>query len=277
MTASTRFGLYLPNFGELAKPENMVKLAKLAEENGWEGIFLWDHIPADPSMAAYDPWLLLTLVASNSETLRVGTTVTPLARRRPQKIAKEIVTLDHISKGRVILGIGLGVKEEYESYGESFKPREVAEKLDECVEILRLLWSGEPVDYQGKHYTITAQHLPTPVQKQVPIWVAGTWPNKAPFRRAAKHQGVYPMRVGFEKLLTAEEYGDILGYIKKHRGDLENYDVVKGVYSDTDPEKNGWIKGYVDVGANWILECVDPWRGSLDDLFEIVKRGPPKF
>lgn len=277
MKPSTRFGLYLPNFGELAKPDNMIKLAKLAEENGWDGIFLWDHIPADASMAAYDPWLLLTLVATNTETLRVGTAVTPLARRRPQKIAKEIVTLDHISNGRVILGIGLGVESEYVSYGEPFNPRKVAEKLDECVNILHLLWSGEPVDYQGKHYQIKAQHLPKPVQIQVPIWVAGTWPNKAPFRRAARHQGVFPLKVGFKERLTSVEYSDIIRYIEKHRRDLENYDVVKAVYSDGDPEKDSWIKGYVDAGANWILECLDPGRGDIDTLFEMVKRGPPQF
>ena len=276
MKPSTRFGLYLPNFGELAKPDNIVKLARLAEENGWEGIFLWDHIPVDPSMAAYDPWLLLTLVASNSETLRVGTSVTPLARRRPQKIAKEVVTLDHISKGRVILGIGLGSAPEFVSYGEQFKPREVAEKLDECVEILRLLWSGEPVDHQGKHYQIKAQHLPTPVQKQVPIWVAGKWPNKAPFRRAARHQGVFPLKLGWDDRLTVQEYRDILGYIERHGGNLEDYDVVMAVFKG-DPEEDSWIKGYMDVGVNWIVECLDPWRGNIDVLFEIVKRGPPRF
>lgn len=152
MKPPTRFGLYLPNFGELAKPDNMIKLARLAEENGWEGLFLWDHIPTDESMAAYDPLLLLSLVATNTETLRIGTSVTPLARRRPWKVAKEVVTLDHISNGRFTLGIGLGVEAEFVSYGESFKLRETAEKLDESIEILRLLWSGELVDYQRKAF-----------------------------------------------------------------------------------------------------------------------------
>lgn len=160
MKSFTHFGLYLPNFGELGKPENMIKLAKLAEEHGWEGIFLWDHIPTDNSKTAYDPWLLLSLVATNTEKIRIGTTVTPLARRRPQKIEKEIVSLDHISNGRFTLGIGLGGKKEFVAYGESFNPRETAEKLDESVEILRLLWSGEQVDYKGKHYQIKAQTYP---------------------------------------------------------------------------------------------------------------------
>lgn len=273
----TRFGLYLPNFGELAKPVNMIKLAKLAEENGWDGIFLWDHIPVEPSMAAYDPWVLLTLIAANTETLRLGTTVTPLARRRPQKIAKEIVTLDYLSKGRVILGIGLGNKKEFASYGEPFKPREVAEKLDECVEILRLLWSGEPVDYQGKHYRIKAQHLPTPVQKQIPIWVGGNWPNKAPFRRAAKYQGVFPLKRDSYDGLTPEEHMATLEYIKKHGGNLDDYDVVRSVYSQGDPEKDKWMKKYEEAGVNWFLDCLDPWRGKDENLFERVKRGPPEI
>ena len=111
----------------------------------------------------------------------------------------------------------------------------------------------------------------------MPIWVAGTWPNKAPFRRAEKHQGVFPLKVGFEERLTSVEYSDILEYIEKHGGDLENYDVVKAVYSDGDPETDSWIKGYVDVGVNGVLECLDPWRGDIDVVFEMVKRGPRRF
>ena len=276
MTTSTRFGLYLPNFGELANPDNMVKLAKLAEEKGWEGIFLWDHIPTDNSKTAYDPWLLLSLVAVNTEKIRIGTTVTPLARRRPQKIAKEIVTLDHISNGRFTLGIGLGNEKEFVAYGESFIPRETAEKLDESVEILRLLWSGEQVDYKGKHYQIKAQHLPTPVQNQIPIWVGGKWPNKAPFRRAAKYQGVFPLKVGDGDGLTDQDYSDILEYIEKHGGDLKNYDVVMTVYSEGDPEKDKWMNAYRKAGVNWFIDCLDPGRGSVEELFDRIKRGPPE-
>lgn len=272
----TRFGLYIPNYGELANPDNIIILARLAEEKGWEGIFLWDHIPVDTSMPAYDPWLLLTLLAANTNKLRLGTTVTPLVRRRPQKIAKEIVTLDHLSKGRMILGIGLGNKKEFNSYGESFKPREVAKKLDECVEILRLLWSGEPVDYQGNHYRINAQHLPTPIQKQIPIWVGGKWPNKAPFRRAAKHQGVFPLKVGEGEGLTPQDYSDILEYIEKQSGELNDYDVIMTVYSEGDPQKDKWMNTYREAGVNWFVDCLDPWRGSLENLLDRVRRGPPK-
>ena len=277
---TTRFGLYIPNFGELSKPSNITKLARTAEDNGWNGIFLWDHIPVEASMPAYDPWLLLTLIATNTEQIHLGTTVTPLARRRPQKIAKEVATLDHISGGRVILGVGLGGKKEYVAYGESYKPRKVAEKLDECLEIIQLLWTGEPVDYQGRHYSVTAQHSPKPVQSQIPIWVGGNWPNKRPFSRAAKYQGVFPLKArarGFEESLIEGDYVDILDYIGQNGGDLENYDVVKSVYSDSDSEKNSWIQGYVDVGVNWVLECLDPWRGSVESLFEVVERGPPQL
>lgn len=269
-----RYGLYIPNYGPLAEPSTLVKLAKLAEEKGWEGIFLWDHIPVDSQMNAYDPWLLLSLVAVNTEKMRIGTTVTPLARRRPQKIAKEVVTLDHISNGRFTLGIGLGGKKEFKGYGESFRPRETAEKLDESVEVLRLLWSGEQVDYQGKHIQIKAQHLPTPVQKKIPIWVGGNWPNKAPFRRAAKHQGVFPLKKGDGHGMTPQDYRDILKYIKKHGGDLPDYDVVMTVYSEGDTEKDKWMKGYKDAGVNWFVDCLDPWRAKAEELLDRVKRGP---
>ena len=268
--------MYLPNFGELAKPENMIKLASLAEENGWEGIFIWDHIPADASKIAYDPWLLLSLVATNTEKTRIGTTVTPLARRRPQKIAKEVVTLDHISNGRFTLGIGLGGKAEFAAYGEPFNLKSTAEKLDESVEILRLLWSGEKVDYKGKHFQIKAQHLPTPVQNQIPIWVGGNWPNKAPFRRAAKYQGVFPLKLNSDDGLTPEEHISILAYIVKHGGNLDNYDVVRSIYSQGDTEKDKWIE-YEEAGVNYFLDCLDPWRGNVEYLFDRVRRGPPEL
>ena len=237
MISSTHFGLYLPNFGPTAKPSNLIKLAKLAEENGWEGLFLWDHIPTEPKFHAFDPWVSLAAVAANTETIRLGTMVTPLARRRPWKLAKEVVTLDHLSDGRFTLGIGLGVKEEFTEYGESYGNKEIAEKLDESIELLGLLWSGEPVDYRGKHYKIKAHHSPKPVQNRIPIWVGGTWPNKPPFKRAAKYEGVFPFKVGFEELLTPMEYTELLEYIRKHRGNLVGYDVVKGIYSKGEPTK----------------------------------------
>ncbi len=273
----TRYGLYIPNYGPLAEPSIMIKLARLAEEKGWEGIFLWDHIPTDSSKKAYDPWLLLSLVALNTEKMRIGTTVTPLARRRPQKVVKEVVTLDHISNGRFTLGIGLGGRKEFEAYGESFRLKPTAEKLDESIEILRLLWSGEPVEFIGKHYQIKAQHSPTPIQKQVPIWVGGNWPNKAPFRRAARHQGVFPLKAGDGYGMTPQDYKDILNYIEKHGGDLTNYDVVMTVYSEGDPEKDRWMEKFREEGVNWFVDCLDPWRGNTKYLLDRVKKGPPKI
>lgn len=258
----------------------MIKLARTAEETGWNGIFLWDHIPTEASMPAFDPWLLLTLIAANTETIQLGTTVTPLARRRPQKIAKEVATLDHVSGGRVILGVGLGGEKEYVAYGEPYKPRRVGEKLDECLDIIQQLWTGEPVDYQGKHYHVKAQHAPTPVQSQIPIWVGGEWPNKPPFRRAARYHGVFPLKArprDWEDSLVEEDYVDILNYISRKGGDLENYDVVKSVYSESDSEKNLWMQAYVDVGVNYLLDCLDPWRGNEKSLLEVVERGPPHF
>lgn len=271
-----RYGLYIPNYGPLAEPATIVKLAKMAEEKGWEGLFLWDHIPVDSSMNAYDPWLLLSLVATNTEKLRIGTTVTPLARRRVQKLAKEVVTLDHISNGRFTLGIGLGNEKEFSAYGEEFKPRKVSKRLDESVEVLRLLWSGEEVDYNGKQVKVKAMHHPTPVQEQIPIWVGGVWPNKAPFRRAARHQGVFPLKAGDGYGMTPQDYKEILSYIEKHGGDLTNYDVVMTVYSQGDQEKDKWMSGFNEAGVNWFVDCLDPWRGDAEYLINRIKKGPSR-
>lgn len=277
MTSSTHFGLYLPNFGPAAKPSNLVKLARLAEEVGWEGLFLWDHIPTEPKFNAFDPWVCLAAVAVNTETIRLGTMVTPLARRRSWKLAKEVVTLDHLSSGRVTLGIGLGVQNEFTSYGEPYRLKETAEKLDESVELLRLLWSGEPVDYKGKFYKVKAHHSPQPVQNRIPIWVAGTWPHRPPLKRAAKHEGVFPLKAGYQEVLKPAEYTEILKLIRQHRGSLDDYDVVFSMYSEGDPGKDDWLKSYALAGVNWFVECLDPWRGGLDELSAIVERGPPQL
>ena len=145
-----------------------------------------------------DPWITLAAIAAATERIRLGPMVTPLARRRPVKVARETATLDRLSGGRLTLGVGLGSDEfasEYSMTGEELDARRRASMLDESLEILAAAWSGEPVHHRGEHYTVDGmQFRPRPVQRPgVPVWVAGYYGKARPVRRAARHQGFFPL------------------------------------------------------------------------------------
>jgi hypothetical protein len=138
--------LYLAPFDELADPRVLIELAMQAESSGWDGLFLWDHIVwRAPVRAVADPWVALSAIAARTERLRLGPLVTPLSRRRVQKLARETVTLDHLSAGRLTLGVGLGadIPEELVPFGEVVEPRERARLLDHGLSRLAELWAGE--------------------------------------------------------------------------------------------------------------------------------------
>jgi alkanesulfonate monooxygenase SsuD/methylene tetrahydromethanopterin reductase-like flavin-dependent oxidoreductase (luciferase family) len=182
-----QYGLYLPNYGVFGDVRLLADLAREAEAVGWDGFFLWDHIAEQyedttTMLPMIDPWVALAAIAMQTEKLRIGTTVTPLPRRRPWKLARETVSIDRLSNGRLILGVGIGAGElEWDHLGEETDLRSRGQMLDEGLDILTGLWSGEPFSYSGKHYQIEhAQFLPTPVQQpRIPIWVGGLWGNKA--------------------------------------------------------------------------------------------------
>ena len=130
-----RFGILLPNVGEFASPRTLVDLAVAAEVAGWDGVFLWDMLSLsfdEEPWPAANQWIAMAAVAQRTERILFGPLVTPLARRRPAKVARETVTLDHLSQGRLILGVGLGGAErEFDDFGEDSDPKVRASKLDE--------------------------------------------------------------------------------------------------------------------------------------------------
>jgi alkanesulfonate monooxygenase SsuD/methylene tetrahydromethanopterin reductase-like flavin-dependent oxidoreductase (luciferase family) len=231
---SAKRGIFLAPFEELSEPRLVAELAARAEERGFDGFFVWDHVAyREPVRRVADPWITLAAVAMRTERVTIGPLVTPLARRRPHQLARETVTLDRLSGGRLVLGVGLGSERtgEFtdERFGEAADPKERARLLDDGLERLQAYWGGE--------------FEPGPVDR-IPIWVAARWPSKRPLRRAARHDGLFPIDMpGPEALaeLVAE-----LG-APKH-----GFEVVVTNPPGTDPQP--WI----DAGATWCLTGFGP-------------------
>src|SRR5579859_790860 len=195
-----QFAVYVPNFGPYADARVLAELAYEAEETGWDGFFLWDQVSKTTLTPTFDPmvdpWIALAAIALRTRTIRLGPLVTLLSRRRPWVLARQTVSLDHLSAGRLILGVGSGGGHyDFEALGEASDAKTLASLLDEGLAVLTGLWSGEPYHFEGTHYHIKeAQFLPRPLQSpRIPIWVAGMWPHKAPFRRAVRFDGVAPI------------------------------------------------------------------------------------
>ena len=277
-----RYGVFVPNFGLFGDAATLAGLAATAEEAGWDGFFIWDHIQFDSQNPAnvVDPWVALAAVATGTTRLRIGTLMTPIARRRPWKLARETVSIDQLSHGRLVVGAGLGFppEAEFELFGEEPDARVRAAKLDEGLSVLDGLWSGRPFSFKGEHFRVgTTQFLPTPVQQpRPPVWIAGWWPNRAPFRRAARWDGVFPELVGGARP-SPEDLRDILAFIDDRRESSAPFDAVIGGYTPCDRASAADIvEPYGLAGATWWLERLDPDRGlDRGDVIARIKGGPP--
>src|SRR5215218_7024737 len=152
-----RFGINIPPFADFSNPRVLAELAHEAEVAGWDGFFIWDAMFFDPTFHPIaDPWVSLAAVALGTQQIRIGTMVTPIARRRPWKLARETVSIDRLSNGRLTLGVGIGDPAQWEFgwFGEEQDARTRAEQVDEGLEILQGLWTGEPFGFQGQHYQL---------------------------------------------------------------------------------------------------------------------------
>ena len=251
-SAVVRHAVNLPPFGAFADPAVLVELAVAADEAGWDGLFLWDHIirTHEPARAeAADPWIVLAAMATVTERIRLGPMITPLARRRPQKVARETVTLDHLSGGRLTLGVGLGVNSggELDRFGEEADDKARAGRYDEALGLLLDLWSGEVVDHDGPHFTARdVRFLPRPLQQpRIPLWGAAMSRSAKPVRRAARLDGLFPVAT------TLDQLGTMLEIVTDERGSLDGYDVVIEATPDAD------LDDYAARGISWVMRVVD--------------------
>lgn len=278
-----KFGISLANHGDYGDIHRIIELAILAEEAGWDGFFLWDHI-ARGDGPQIDSWIAMSAIASQTNRMRLGLLITPLSRRRPWKVAREIVTLDHLSNGRMVLGVGLGDFQEMEfaNFGEIADRRQRGEMLDEGLEIINGLQSGEVFRYSGKHYHIGRTFFaPKPVQQpRVPVWVAGKWPNKKPFQRAACWDGVVPIHRSrdFRLPLPLDEVREIMQFIQQYRKADNPFDFcLSAVLPAKNPnEDKAIVTPYAEIGVTWWIEYIYSGTGSVHRNTERIRSGPPR-
>lgn len=283
-----RFSVNIPNFGDFADPRAVATVATAAEQAGWDALFVWDHVAHRRHPRPFgDPWMLLTAAALATDRVALGTLVTPVARRRPQQLARQVATLDDVSGGRVIFGAGLGapIEDEFGRFGETTDPVVLAERLDEGLDLLCRYWSGEPVTHHGRHFQVDdVTLLPATRQRpRPPIWVAGSWPHRRPMRRAARWDGVVPMfasaRHGHAP--PVDEVRDLVDYVRRHRDPEDDgpFDVVLGGVSPADTTRARDLIGpLADAGATWWDERQLQEGDDLDRLAPVLQRveqGPP--
>jgi alkanesulfonate monooxygenase SsuD/methylene tetrahydromethanopterin reductase-like flavin-dependent oxidoreductase (luciferase family) len=247
-------GIFLAPFDELVDPNTLCELARTAEATGWDGFFLWDHVNyRAPVRAVADPWVALAAIARSTERLRIGPMVTPLSRRRVQKVARETVTLDLLSQGRVTLGVGLGSDRngELEPFGEEVDPRRRAELLDAGLERLGAFWAG--------------QFEPPPVQRpRIPVWVAGRWATRRrPLERALRWDGFFPIEVPGPEALA-----ELVAEIRERRaGQPGRFDVVAEIQpgEPTAP--------WQAAGATWLFTDFGS-QPRLSEVAGTIEAGP---
>ena len=283
MAKKLKYGLYTPNFGPIfGYARKLAELSKEVENVGWDGFFIWDQILVNRNYRypMVDPWVALATMAVSTEHIRIGTTVTPLPRRRPWKLARETVSIDQLSGGRLILTVGLGEppEAEFEAFGEESDPKIRAKKLEEGIDILIGLWSGKPFSYNGKYYKIdNVKFFPKPIQiPRIPIWGAGQWPKKGPFLRAArKLDGIFPLKENFKGKLTLDDFGDIIKFIQKHRKKDTPFDVIfmGKTFGRNREQINKKFEQYAEVGATWWLEYFGA-TAKLEKIHERINLGP---
>jgi alkanesulfonate monooxygenase SsuD/methylene tetrahydromethanopterin reductase-like flavin-dependent oxidoreductase (luciferase family) len=272
-----QYAIEVVPFGEFSDPCLFVRLASAAEEAGWDGIFVWDHLAYAFGWSGMDPWVALSAAASHTRRIRLGVDVAPLPRYRPHVLAQTVTTLDHLSQGRVTLGFGLGGStEEFSIFGEDSDTSRRAAMLDEGLQVLDYLLRGQKVDYRGQYYAVNGATLnPTPVQEpRPPVWIGGDKPPA--LRRAAHWDGwVYPANDMDGKMVLSPDWlAEKLSLIKAERGSLEGFDCALSGCSQ--PGENDLPFSYARAGATWWLETLFGSRGSADEMLQRVKAGPPK-
>jgi len=259
-------------------------LAAEAEAAGWDGVFIADAIdigmPNSAPLPWFDPWIVLAAMAMRTERIRIGTMITPVPRRRPWKLARETVTLDHLSNGRLIFGAGLGAAEHdggFFKVGEETDIKVRAQRLDEGLAILAGLWSGKPFSFSGEHYRVEEMTmLPPPAQSpRIPVWIPGVWTKEKSMRRALQWDGIIPQRYKSMERVTPAEVRELKQFVDERRSETTPFDIVVGGATPGANRKRAakTVRQFAEAGATWWLESL--MTSSRDKLRKRIKQGPP--
>lgn len=271
-----RFGLSFPNFGIYGEPSVLADLALRAEQAGWDGFFVWDHLVIADGMPVSDPWVTLGAIAQVTERIRIGPMVIAMPRHRPWVVARQAVSLDRLSGGRSVLGVGLGYPpdEEFGTFHDPVDAAVRAEMLDEGLDIIAGVWSGEPFGFAGRHYHVEeTTFAPPPIQQpRIPVWVAGMLPNRRPLRRAARYDGVFPIRADASPI-TLEDATETISYVEAHRAGRGPFDYVIG----GGPLSADEYEAFERAGVTWYLGGPSPEPAPIEEIVTWVSAGPEAY
>jgi alkanesulfonate monooxygenase SsuD/methylene tetrahydromethanopterin reductase-like flavin-dependent oxidoreductase (luciferase family) len=273
-----RFGLDVPVDGPYADPRLLARMGGEAERGGWDGFFVQDVLSMPDPIA--DPWVALTAVVLATERMAVGSMLTPLPRRRPWEVARQTVTLDRLSGGRLIFAAGLGYAEhDFTPFGDDWDAKVRAAQLDEALDVIAGLWSAEPFSYAGDHYRLDQALLrPGPGQTpRIPVWLAAGWPRRRPLRRAARWDGVYLMTVqqDTEEWLGPDDVAGAARFLRQQRGDGSTGEIAINAQRGEDPAiTRDRVQSFAGAGATWWLELAPD--GGPDAYLDRIRRGPPR-
>jgi alkanesulfonate monooxygenase SsuD/methylene tetrahydromethanopterin reductase-like flavin-dependent oxidoreductase (luciferase family) len=258
-------------------PRTVADLAAEAEAAGWDGVFYWDGIAIGEG-DTYDPWIVMAAMAMRTERVRLGAIVTPPSRRRPWKLARETMTLDRLSGGRLVVPVGLGALDDgaFGNVGEPTDARTRAELLDESLDILQGLWSGKPFAFAGRHYGFGPMTFaPPPIQTpRIPIWVVGAWPHERSMRRVLRFDGIVTQTE------RPEDVRAIAEYVARERPpklrDRPFEIVAQGKTRPDDADATAVVRRFHDAGATWWIDA--DWEGATDEsLRRRILAGPPRL
>ncbi|ADG76336.1 Luciferase-like, subgroup [Cellulomonas flavigena DSM 20109] len=275
--------------GTYGTVQELVDLAVDAEEHGWDGYFTWDGVDLD-GMPAWDPFAVLAAAAVRTERVTLGALVFALARRRPWVFAKQAVTVDHLSGGRLVLPVGLGVPTDgavAAVTGEATTLRERAERFDDALAVLDRSFAGERFDVAGTHLRVEGMRLvPTPVARpdgrtRIPLWVVGAFPSERSMGRALRHDGVVAQYRGerAQEGISPQDAAEMVAWVTERRGaGAGPFDVVLHDALPTDRgEASELLAAYEEAGVTWFVDALwDPAVGTADVQRARVRTGPPR-
>jgi alkanesulfonate monooxygenase SsuD/methylene tetrahydromethanopterin reductase-like flavin-dependent oxidoreductase (luciferase family) len=269
------YGFIIPR----GDPRTVAELAREVEQAGWDGAFYWDGIYIGEGWEIYDPWVVMAAMAMRTERVRIGAMLTPPARRRPWKLARETMTLDHLSGGRLVLPVGLGALDDggFSKVGEPTDRKVRAQLLDKSLKILTGLWSGEPFSYEGEHYRFKEMtFIPPLVQSpRIPIWVVGAWPSNKSMNRALRYDGLLAYTTRGE--VTPEVIRAMKAYVEENRPEAAAFDIVwEGETPGDDPDRAAQVvRPFAEAGITWWIESMWSPPNEPDDLRARIRQGPP--